>query len=146
MQELYEDDQESMPGVRYLNLVTRNDQLVTPFTRGLMKVAKGVKKGVKKTVEKIEKKLQHPLKHGEDEDDEKDDDDDEVDGEESPKDLIMKNEDIQNMVLEDYCDLDETHSNHFALFRAPFTFSAIDAFLSPWEKSTSRRKLVCSLD
>ncbi|KAG0334483.1 hypothetical protein BG000_008303 [Podila horticola] len=146
MQELYEDDQESVPGVRYLNLVTRNDQLVTPFTRGLMKVAKGVKKGVKKTVEKIEKKLQHPLKHGEDEDDEKDDDDDEVDGEESPKDLIMKNEDIQNMVLEDYCDLDETHSNHFALFRAPFTFSAIDAFLSPWEKSTSLRKLVCSLD
>ncbi|KAF9336724.1 hypothetical protein BG006_007620 [Podila minutissima] len=156
MQELYEDDQESVPGVRYLNLVTRNDQLVTPFTRGLMKVAKSVKKGVKKTVEKtiektvekIEKKLQHPLEHGDQENDDDDDDEDEDDNEDqdTPKDLVMKNDDIQNMVLEDYCDLDATHSNHFALFRAPFTFSAIDAFLSPWEKSISRRELVCSLD
>ncbi|KAG0029811.1 hypothetical protein BGZ81_003382 [Podila clonocystis] len=145
MQELYEGNQESMPGVRYLNLVTRNDQLVTPFTRGLMKIAKDVKKSVKKGVEKIEKKLQHPLKHG-DEEDEGDKDEDENEDQNTPKDLVMKNDDIQNMILEDYCDLDETHSNHFALFRAPFTFSAIDAFLSPWEKSISRRELVCILD
>ncbi|KAG0350245.1 hypothetical protein BG005_010210 [Podila minutissima] len=137
MKELYENDQETVPGVRYLNLLTRNDQLVTPFTRGLMKVTKSVKKGVKKTVKKIEKKLQHPLEHG---------DQDENEDQDTPKDLVMKNDDIQNMVLEDYCDQDETHSNHFALFRAPFTFSAIDAFLSPWEKSISHRELVCSLD
>ncbi|KAF9306456.1 hypothetical protein BGZ74_005834 [Mortierella antarctica] len=140
MKKLYENDQETVPGVRYLNLLTRNDQLVTPFTRGLMKVTKSVKKGVKKTVKKIEKKLQHPLEHGDDEDEDENEDQD------TPKDLVMKNDDIQNMVLEDYCDQDETHSNHFALFRAPFTFSAIDAFLSPWEKSISHRKLVCSLD
>ncbi|KAG0083660.1 hypothetical protein BGZ92_010580 [Podila epicladia] len=150
MQKLYADDQESVPGVRYLNLVTRNDQLVTPFTRGLMKITKRVKKGVKKTVSKIEKKLQHPLKHGdkkEDDDDNNDDEgEDDNEDQDTPKGLVMKNDDIQNMVLEDYCDLDETHSNHFALFRAPFTFSAIDAFLSPWEKSISRKKLVCSLD
>ncbi|KAF9202759.1 hypothetical protein BGZ59_001985, partial [Podila verticillata] len=166
MEELYAEDQESVPGVRYLNLVTRNDQLVTPFTRGLMKVVtKGVEK-MKKTTKKIKSKLHHddhqrPLKHGDDDEDEADnsnnnnnnnnsdnddDDEDEDEDKDAPKELVMGNEDIQNMVLEDYCDLDETHSNHFALFRAPFTFSAIDAFLSPWEKSSSPRELKCSLD
>jgi len=158
MKELYAEDQESVPGVRYLNLVTRNDQLVTPFTRGLMEiVTKGVKK-MEKTAKKIKSKLHHddhqrPLKHGDNDEDENDnntnnddDDEDEDEDQDSPKELVMRNEDIQNMVLEDYCGLDETHSNHFALFRAPFTFSAIDAFLSPWEESSSPRELKCSLD
>ncbi|KAF9375413.1 hypothetical protein CPB97_011464 [Podila verticillata] len=166
MQELYAGDQESVPGVRYLNLVTHNDQLVTPYTRGLMKiVTKGVEK-MEKTAKKIKSKLHHddhqsPLKHGYDDEDEADNnnnnnssnnndeddnDEDEDEHKDAPMELVMRNEDIQNMVLEDYCNLDETHSNHFALFRAPFTFSAIDAFLTPWEKSSSPRELKCSLD
>lgn len=38
LKELYADDQETVAGVRYLNLVTRHDEMVTPFTNGLMKL------------------------------------------------------------------------------------------------------------
>ncbi|KAI8361114.1 hypothetical protein B0O80DRAFT_483449 [Mortierella sp. GBAus27b] len=38
MKELYADDQETVDGVRYLNLVTRNDEMVSPYSNGLMRL------------------------------------------------------------------------------------------------------------
>ena len=38
MKELYADDQETVAGVRDLNLVTRNDGMITPFTNDLMRL------------------------------------------------------------------------------------------------------------
>ncbi|KAK3828395.1 MAG: hypothetical protein J3Q66DRAFT_434933 [Benniella sp.] len=45
MKELYADDQEIVVRVRYLNLVTRNDEMITPFTNGLMRLEQMEVKG-----------------------------------------------------------------------------------------------------
>ncbi|KAF9960443.1 hypothetical protein BGZ72_006979 [Mortierella alpina] len=38
LKELYADNQETVHGVRYLNILTREDQIVTPYTNGVMKL------------------------------------------------------------------------------------------------------------
>ncbi|KAG0204716.1 hypothetical protein BGX28_003421 [Mortierella sp. GBA30] len=107
LQELYADGQEIVPGIRYLNILTENDQMVTPFTNGLM----------------------------------------DLDSE--PDALVRTEEDVgqiqsENLILEDYCEQDSTHSNHFALFRSPFAFNAANAFLTDDNGSVKSNTLKCT--
>ncbi|KAF9194893.1 hypothetical protein BGZ51_007113 [Haplosporangium sp. Z 767] len=98
MQELYADGHGIVPGVRYLNIATRKDQIVTPFTNGLTNFIA----------------MQRHTPH------------------DSPDPRVAKAaQDSKNLVIEDYCDKYPAYTNHFGLFRSPFAFHAIDAFLSP---------------
>ncbi|KAG0266349.1 hypothetical protein BG011_002468 [Mortierella polycephala] len=98
MQELYEDGYDTVPGVRYLNIATRKDQIVTPYTNGLIDF----------------KAFQRHITH-----------------DSSDPSVAKAVQDSKNLVIEDYCDKDPAYTNHFGLFRSPFAFHAIDAFLSP---------------
>ncbi|KAF9402801.1 hypothetical protein BGZ94_004827, partial [Podila epigama] len=136
MLQLYADDIETLPGIRYLNIVTRNDQIVTPFTRGLItKAAQKFRHAIHKIEDTVNQHLsgQHPLAQEEDHDEN-----------DPPRELHMSSDDIQNIIFEEYCCTDILHANHFALFRAPFTFSAVDAFLGPWDQSSTSKQLKCT--
>ncbi|KAI8603134.1 Alpha/Beta hydrolase protein [Dissophora ornata] len=116
LNQLYADGQEAVPGVRYLNLVTRNDQVVTPFSNGLMKIE----------LEELPDDLVSNLRVHSDEGNAK-------------KTTIA----AKNLIIEDHCPDDKDHSNHFGIFQSSFVYFATDAFFSG--KTNPEESVQCSM-
>ncbi|KAF9127635.1 hypothetical protein BGX30_014714 [Mortierella sp. GBA39] len=112
MKALYGDDnlQGEVPGVRYLNIVTSRDDMVTPFTNGVMTIPE-VSEST--DVARVEIEAEAPW--------------------------------LQNLVIENHCDVNPEYSNHFGIFQSPFAFHATDAFLSS-DSGTLDATIPCTLD
>ncbi|KAG9061562.1 hypothetical protein KI688_007141 [Linnemannia hyalina] len=112
MKALYGDDslQGEVPGVRYLNIVTSRDDMVTPFTNGVMTVPEVTKST---DVARVKIEADAPW--------------------------------LQNLVIENHCDVNPNYSNHFGIFQSPFAFHATNAFLSS-DSGTLDATIPCALD
>ncbi|OAQ30310.1 alpha/beta-hydrolase [Linnemannia elongata AG-77] len=110
MKALYGDDglQAEVPGVRYLNIVTSRDNMVTPFTNGVMTFPEALEST---SVERVGVEAKAPW--------------------------------LQNLVIENHCDFNPEHSNHFGIFQSPFAFHATNAFLSS-DSSTLDATIPCT--
>ncbi|KAF9571390.1 hypothetical protein EC968_000656 [Mortierella alpina] len=109
LNKLYEDDPEVVPGVQYLNILTREDQIVTPYTNGVMK-----------------------LEDSPHVNDDNSNNDNSNSNSLTAEDRTEEQQRLsQNVFLEDYCPgLLPECSNHFALFRCNFAAIAAEAFLT----------------
>ncbi|CAO3571671.1 unnamed protein product [Mortierella alpina] len=123
LQELYADGQETVPGVRYLNILTREDQIVTPYTNGEMKLedyhgntntntSANTSANMTTAYAVQQQQPQYPS---------------------------------QNVILEDYCPGSQTnYSNHFALFHSPFAATAAEALLAGKRGLLGKEDLPCA--
>ncbi|KAF9902650.1 hypothetical protein EC991_004707 [Linnemannia zychae] len=129
--ELYGGDgaQGEVKGVRYLNIITSRDDMVTPFTNGVMTIPDAPKATV--------------AAPGEEEDEEE--------GTSIPETVPSHSWQLQNLVIENHCAFNPDHSNHFGIFQSPFAFHATNAFLSSYSDSDSAplldsNAIPCTLD
>ncbi|KAG0310107.1 hypothetical protein BGZ99_000672 [Dissophora globulifera] len=120
LQALYEDGQETVPGVRYLNLVTKHDGMVTPFTSGIMHLPASASYWKKETQNVFSQWIHHLLGGNQDNTDVA------VAATEENSDTMES----KNLIIEDHCPNDSSHANHFKLFQSAFVLSAADAFFS----------------
>ncbi|KAG0275246.1 hypothetical protein BGZ95_009032 [Linnemannia exigua] len=129
LQQLYGQDglQAEVEGVRYLNIVTSRDNVVTPFTNGVMTIpdesSKEVVKERQDTANKVQVNSSHPR----------------------PRSSSL----LQNLVIENHCAYNSVHSDHCGIFQSPFAFHATNAFLSSDGLSSTldtNNVIPCTLD
>ncbi|KAF9277487.1 hypothetical protein BGZ68_009249 [Mortierella alpina] len=111
---LYADNEEIVPGVRYLNILTREDQIVTPYTNGEMKLEDP------HDINTVNAEFAAAAK------------------EPSPsQNLIMEDYCLEAETTAEY-------SNHFTLFRSPFAVTAAEAFLAGKIGPLGKEDLPCA--
>ncbi|KAG0378778.1 hypothetical protein BGX24_002817 [Mortierella sp. AD032] len=124
LQQLYGQDglKGEVEEVRYLNIITSRDDMVTPFTNGVMAIPDESQMEVVTEQEDTTSKVQV-----------------------RPRSSSL----MQNLVIENYCDYNPDHSNHFGIFQSPFAFHATNTFLSSADSSSmldTNNILPCTLD
>ena len=133
MLELYKDGEVLIPGVRMLNIVTRQDQFVTPYSKGAIHLvpqdeilsrllpllpSKATNTASKMEEEGGNQRLQHLVRL-------------EQELEDSHLPEGLQPGDIQNLFAEDHCQNNTQVSSHIGLFRSAFSINATLQFLSP---------------
>ncbi|KAF9921295.1 hypothetical protein FBU30_008709 [Linnemannia zychae] len=111
--------QGEVPGVQYLNIVTNHDNIVTPFTNGIMTLPES------KSNSKPKSKSASTS-----------------DTNTTDLDTSLK---LKNLVIEDYCDYNPEYSSHCGIFQSPFAFHATNAFLSTGLMDLDAVSLSCTL-
>ncbi|KAG0046066.1 hypothetical protein BGZ83_008736 [Gryganskiella cystojenkinii] len=118
MAELFKDGEVLIPGVRMLNIMTKEDTLVTPYTRGKVHLSGNRDDSGNELVRGMLRK-QSPANTTQSWE------------QEQLNRLDLQPGDIQNLFVEDYCKNSTLALSHFSLFRSDFTLHATETFLSP---------------